>query len=321
MSSGGSGNYPSERAGPWYLTAEQVENSPSRQHFIRKYGTAERARTREQEMRQTSCAFLQESGQKLRLCATANPKRPPTPGRALIFAGVLCRAHVAQASAEHCDGHRILPPLLCARVVRDLRTLSGGRHTWHWPPPLSCGPFGPRQCCDRVHLCVLLRLRCASQVATTCLFLASKVEETPKKLKDVVLECYKVQNATVQPPDPESQELWKLKEQVLICERELLRVLGFDLSVEHAYRPLLAYIKSISGTRDLAQIAWNFSARRIRRSRHRRAARLCPRLISTRASRLDARPACARRDTPSPPGWLACACACALVGRPSCLAP
>ena len=36
--------------------------------------------------------------------------------------------------------------------------------------------------------------------------------------------------------DPDSQDLWKLKEQVLICERELLRVLGFDLSVEHAYR-------------------------------------------------------------------------------------
>ena len=99
------------------------------------------------------------------------------------------------------------------------------------------------------------------QVATTCLFLASKVEETPKKLKDVILECYKVQHNTVQPPDPDSQDLHKLKEQVLVCERELLRVLGFDLSVEHAYRPLLAYIKSISGTRDLAQIAWNFSAR------------------------------------------------------------
>jgi cyclin T len=95
-------------------------------------------------------------------------------------------------------------------------------------------------------------------VATTCLFLASKVEETPKKLKDVITETYKVQHSTVQPPDPDSQELWKLKEQILICERELLRVLGFDLSVEHAYRPLLAYIKSISGTRDLAQIAWNF---------------------------------------------------------------
>ena len=140
-------------------------------------------------------------------------------------------------------------------------------------------------------------------MATTCLFLASKVEETPKKLKDVITETFKVQHSTVQvqrrrhryqgercrqalrcercasltpnlfstlrslsrnlppllqPPDPDSQELWRLKEQILICERELLRVLGFDLSVEHAYRPLLAYIKSISGTRDLAQIAWNF---------------------------------------------------------------
>ena len=70
-----------------------------------------------------------------------------------------------------------------------------------------------------------------------------------------------MQHNTVQPPEPDSTELWNLKGKVLICERELLRVLGFDLSVEHAYRPLLAYIKSIQGTRDLAQIARNFSKR------------------------------------------------------------
>jgi len=71
------------------------------------------------------------------------------------------------------------------------------------------------------------------------------------------VETYKVQHSTVQPPEND-QEFFRLKEQVLICERELLRVLGFDLQVEHAYRPLLAYVKSISGPRDLAQIAWNF---------------------------------------------------------------
>ena len=60
---------PSERAGPWYLMKEQVENSPSQQYFARKYGSVERARIREQEARQTTCAFLQESGQRLRLCA------------------------------------------------------------------------------------------------------------------------------------------------------------------------------------------------------------------------------------------------------------
>lgn len=100
------------------------------------------------------------------------------------------------------------------------------------------------------------------QVATTALFLAAKVEETPRKLKDVVIETHKVQQqsakAPVPVPEADSPELYKAKEMILICERELLRVLGFDLSVEHAYRPLLAYIKSITGSRDLAQVAWNF---------------------------------------------------------------
>ena len=95
-------------------------------------------------------------------------------------------------------------------------------------------------------------------VATTCLFLASKVEETPKKLKDVVIECRKVQLKTETGLDPESREFWECKEKVLISERILLQTLGFDLTVEHAYRPLLAYVKAIKGTRDLAQVAWNF---------------------------------------------------------------
>ena len=59
---------PSEAAAPWYLTADQIEASPSREYFVRKYGSVERARIREQESRLTTCAFLQESGQKLRLC-------------------------------------------------------------------------------------------------------------------------------------------------------------------------------------------------------------------------------------------------------------
>jgi len=95
-------------------------------------------------------------------------------------------------------------------------------------------------------------------VATTCLFLASKVEESPKKLKDVVIETYKAHHKVDKAPDVESKEFFDLKERVLVCERILLQVLGFDLSVEHAYRPLLAYVKSIKGSKDLAQIAWNF---------------------------------------------------------------
>jgi len=171
------------------MTLEEIEESPSRQYFVRNFGSVEKARTRENECRLTTCAFLQESGQKLRL-----------PQLSIATAIVFYHRFYARESYENYERF---------------------------------------------------------QVATTCLFLASKVEETPRKLRDVIVESYKVQHNTVQPPEND-QEFFRLKEQVLICERELLRVLGFDLAVEHAYRPLLAYVKSISGPRDLAQIAWNF---------------------------------------------------------------
>jgi hypothetical protein len=58
---------PTERAAPWYLSLEQIDHSPSRSYFVKKYGSVEKARMREQECRLTTCAFLQESGQKLRL--------------------------------------------------------------------------------------------------------------------------------------------------------------------------------------------------------------------------------------------------------------
>ena len=74
------------------------------------------------------------------------------------------------------------------------------------------------------------------RIATTCLFLAGKVEETPKKIKDVVIEAYKAQHQKPTGPEPESKEFWALKEEILVCERILLQTLDFDLTVEHAYR-------------------------------------------------------------------------------------
>ena len=78
-------------------------------------------------------------------------------------------------------------------------------------------------------------------IANTCLFLAGKVEETPKKLKDVVIESYKAQHQKqdephVVVPSESSKEFWEIKEHVLVSERILLQSLGFDLSVEHPYR-------------------------------------------------------------------------------------
>ena len=57
---------PTERAAPWCMSLEEIDNSPSRAYFAKKYG-AEKAKSREQECRLATCAFLQESGHRLRL--------------------------------------------------------------------------------------------------------------------------------------------------------------------------------------------------------------------------------------------------------------
>jgi len=45
---------------------------------------------------------------------------------------------------------------------------------------------------------------------------------------------------------------------VLDHERELLRTIAFNLAVDHPYKYLLASVKSVGGSKELAHFAWNF---------------------------------------------------------------
>lgn len=110
----------------------------------------------------------------------------------------------------------------------------------------------------RFYACRSFKEHDAYTIGTTCLFLAGKVEESPRKLKDVVGETYKVKERAPAGPDPESRQFWDLKEGILVAERIVLQTLGFDLSIEHPYKILLGVVKKIQGNRDLAQVAWNF---------------------------------------------------------------
>ncbi|KAG9481136.1 hypothetical protein GDO78_010404 [Eleutherodactylus coqui] len=75
-----------------------------------------------------------------------------------------------------------------------------------------------------------------------CLFLAGKVEETPKKCKDIIKTARSLLN-DVQfgqfGDDP--------KEEVMVLERILLQTIKFDLQVEHPYQFLLKYAKQLKG--------------------------------------------------------------------------
>uniref|UniRef100_A0A1B6BWG7 Cyclin-K n=1 Tax=Clastoptera arizonana TaxID=38151 RepID=A0A1B6BWG7_9HEMI len=93
--------------------------------------------------------------------------------------------------------------------------------------------------------------------ACCCLFLAGKVEETPKKCKDIIktarLLLTDAKFATFG-EDP--------KEEVMVLERILLQTIKFDLQVEHPYSFLLKYAKCLKGDKTklhkMVQMAWTF---------------------------------------------------------------
>lgn len=68
--------------------------------------------------------------------------------------------------------------------------------------------------------------------------MAGKVEESPKKLKDVINEAHYIRHrerltAALEP---------KIREAVLGTERKILQVLGFDFTVDQPYDHLRAIV-------------------------------------------------------------------------------
>ncbi|KAJ3670070.1 hypothetical protein LUZ60_010394 [Juncus effusus] len=100
-------------------------------------------------------------------------------------------------------------------------------------------------------------------IATVCMFLAGKVEETPRPLKDVIMVSYEILNkkdADAVQRIKQREVYEQQKELILIGERVVLATLSFDLNVNHPYKPLVDAIKKfqVSTQNALAQVAWNF---------------------------------------------------------------
>mmetsp|Transcript_7966 Transcript_7966/g.19883 ORF Transcript_7966/g.19883 Transcript_7966/m.19883 type:complete len:210 (-) Transcript_7966:832-1461(-) len=101
----------------------------------------------------------------------------------------------------------------------------------------------------RFYMVESLRNHRPEQVATACLFLSCKVNETHKRLRDIIYWTVKTRTKhTKDFPDGEdvtdtSERYYEEKNTLLSKERDLLRTLNFDLQVEHPYKYLLDLAK------------------------------------------------------------------------------
>lgn len=99
-------------------------------------------------------------------------------------------------------------------------------------------------------------------VATACIFLACKAEETPRFLNDVVVVAYEMMSKG----DPSASRrirqrdavFDKQKELILVGERLLLSTIAFELDIQLPYKLLVAALRRLGVLPDLAKVAWNF---------------------------------------------------------------
>lgn len=98
-------------------------------------------------------------------------------------------------------------------------------------------------------------------LGATALFLATKVEESCRKMKDIVIACCRVAqknpNLIV---DEQSKDFWKWRDTILQNEDVLLEVLCFDLTIEAPHKQLYDMLKfyGVHHNKQLRNAAWAF---------------------------------------------------------------
>lgn len=98
-------------------------------------------------------------------------------------------------------------------------------------------------------------------MAATCLFLATKVEENCRKMRELVVACVRVaQKDPNKIVDDNDREYWRWRDNILASEDLLLETLCFDLSLEPPNKTLLELLLHfhVENNKRLRNSAWAF---------------------------------------------------------------
>lgn len=88
-------------------------------------------------------------------------------------------------------------------------------------------------------------------IAVTSLFVASKGEDTIKKLRDIITVSFQVRNVQITAEQAENY-----RKRILGMEFKLLETIAFDLRTSHVEEYIVKMSKSLKAPKTVAQMAW-----------------------------------------------------------------
>nr|DAD37891.1 TPA_asm: hypothetical protein HUJ06_008532 [Nelumbo nucifera] len=101
------------------------------------------------------------------------------------------------------------------------------------------------------------------RVAASCVWLASKLEENPRKAKQVLIVFHRMEcrreNLPIEHLDVFSKKYSELKVDLIRTERHLLKEMGFICHVEHPHKFISNYLATLETPPELRQEAWNLA--------------------------------------------------------------
>ena len=100
-------------------------------------------------------------------------------------------------------------------------------------------------------------------VSIACLYLASKIEECYRKLRDIINVFHyvtqKKSGLSTEPLDYVGESYFQVKNEVIKMERRILKELGFCVHVKHPHKIIVVYLRflEMDQNRAFVQRAWN----------------------------------------------------------------
>ncbi|KAF5729519.1 cyclin-L1-1-like [Tripterygium wilfordii] len=101
------------------------------------------------------------------------------------------------------------------------------------------------------------------RVAASCVWLASKLEESPRKARQVIIVFHRMEcrreNLPIEFLDLASKKFLELKIELSRSERHILKEMGFVCHVEHPHKFISNYLATLETPPELRQEAWNLA--------------------------------------------------------------